>query len=287
MGAGSVGNKRNNMVLSSCSIDEMSKNLNSLDIREGGSCWIVDSGRGSCGNSIVEVWEECDCGDDVEECERQCCVPPNDPQGRSPCKLVQSSVCSPSEGLCCNSTCQFLSSESICLSATDCSEAAKCTGQNAYCPLPTPLPNDQTCQGGSKSCQDGQCTGSICQSYGMLPCPPPDSSDPQSDCQPYCHAQNSECAPVRPQLSYSDGTECAVDSTYGYCISGECALYKSGIQTSSWLVGVALFLVFYSLFLALSIWIYCRYCRNTSKTLLPVKTSSSSIDSAQQNQDSS
>lgn len=66
--------------------------------REGGTCWILDSGRGICGNGVVEVWEECDCGLDPDICEEQCCIPPGDKLGRSPCKLTPGVQCSPSEG---------------------------------------------------------------------------------------------------------------------------------------------------------------------------------------------
>ncbi len=30
--------------------------------REAPPCWSLESGRGTCGNSVVELWEECDCG---------------------------------------------------------------------------------------------------------------------------------------------------------------------------------------------------------------------------------
>ena len=66
--------------------------------REGGTCWILDSGRGICGNGVVEVWEECDCGLDPDICEEQCCIPPGDKLGRQPCKLSPGVQCSPSEG---------------------------------------------------------------------------------------------------------------------------------------------------------------------------------------------
>lgn len=274
--SGSLGTKKNNMVLSSCSVKDMALNLNSLDLRDSGSCWTIDSGHGSCGNSIVEVWEECDCGDDPVECEKECCVPPNDVLQRQPCKLVQGAACSPSEGLCCNSKCEFLTSEATCGAATECSKPANCTGNTPYCPLPDLFKDSTPCENGSKTCSNGQCTGSVCPSIGMLPCLPEDDSDPSTNCKPYCHSPTQQCSPAANNYSYHDGTECAVDSVYGYCTAGQCALYSSEPQ-SSWIVGVSIFIVFYMIFLALSIWIYCRYCRNNTKNLLtPLKTTSSS-----------
>lgn len=264
------------MVLSQCSIKEMALNLNSLELREGGSCWTLDTGRGTCGNSIVEVWEECDCGDDPVECERQCCVPPNDPLKRSPCKLVEGAACSPTEGLCCDSKCQFKVAESLCSAGKSCSKPANCTGNTPYCPFAEKLPDTTPCEGGSKTCQNGQCTGSICPGIGLLPCISSDSEDASANCKPYCHSPTIECSPAGFNYSYLDGTECGVGAVYGYCSSGVCALYSNDPQHSSWVVGVAIFLIFYMIFLALSIWIYCRYCRNTKNPLFPVKSSSSS-----------
>ena len=45
-----------------------------------------------CGNGILEAWEECDCGEDYEDCALDnCCYPGNHPS--APCSLKPSSQC--------------------------------------------------------------------------------------------------------------------------------------------------------------------------------------------------
>ena len=45
-----------------------------------------------CGNGILEAWEECDCGEDYEDCALDnCCNPGNHPS--APCSLKPSSQC--------------------------------------------------------------------------------------------------------------------------------------------------------------------------------------------------
>jgi len=270
---GSLGSQKNNMVLSTCSLKTMANVLSSLDLRESGSCWGLDSRRGTCGNSIIEVWEECDCGRDPEECERQCCVPPGDKLGRTPCKLTQGAQCSPSEGLCCNSRCEYSLSTAVCGQPTECTEPTLCTGRASYCPLARPLPDSTHCAEGSRLCQDGKCSGSICQSLGMLPCSPV-KPDEVAACQPHCHSPAVPCAPANH--SYPDGTECGTREVYGYCGAGACLVGGDQTGRGSWMVGVIIFAIFYLVFVFIASWIYCRYCRQSTVTLLPVKSSKAS-----------
>ena len=45
-----------------------------------------------CGNGILEAWEECDCGENYEDCALDnCCNPGNHPS--APCSLKPSSQC--------------------------------------------------------------------------------------------------------------------------------------------------------------------------------------------------
>lgn len=269
--SGSLGTRPNNMKFSPCSIQSMAAALRDLEGRvEAPPCWSLDSGRGTCGNSVVELWEECDCGKDLEECERQCCVPPGDPAGRKPCTLAPGARCSPSEGLCCNSSCEYSPATTACATSTDCSEQAFCTGRNSYCPVSRPLADSTLCAGGSRTCQAGACAGSVCQSLGQLPCSPaPTTNDTAAACRPHCHASDTPCGPVQP--AFPDGTECGVGGRYGYCVGGSCEVGGVSSSHAPWVVGLALSLIFYFLLSLCFLWVYCRYCRHSSRRILPGK----------------
>merc|ERR1712083_1158159 len=137
----------NNMQLSQCSLDAMARLLPN---RRG--CWRVNPLHGVCGNSVVEGWEECDCGSDLSLCEELCCVPnTSQPDGRTPCTRIRSASCSPSEGVCCTSDCTFAQVDVECKAGTGCSAAS--------------------------TCSNGACAGSACQTIGLLPCPTPLTND--------------------------------------------------------------------------------------------------------------
>jgi len=253
--SGSLGLLPNNMQLSPCSTANMTELLGQ---RRG--CWTVDSGRGVCGNSVVEGWEQCDCGDNVAVCKASCCVPKNDPEGRQPCTLTKKAACSPSEGLCCNSTCQFISNSVQCSQAKDCSLPSFCHGSRAICPAPQPIEDLTPCQGGSKTCQSGKCSGSICQSLGMLPCKTLTSTDTSAACRPHCKSAGDECTPVE-EVTFPEDTECAVGGGFGHCSRGGSCYVGGGEGGPVWLVGLVLFLVGYLLACIVGSWLYCAYCR--------------------------
>ena len=262
--SGSLGLRRNNMKLSSCSIANISFVLSQPRTL---SCWREETNLGVCGNGLVEGWEECDCGT-VTECKDPCCVPQkenhqkNDPQGLPPCTLTPGSLCSPSEGLCCNSSCHFSSSAETCSSPTDCQRGAQCTGRNAICPIPASLPDGTPCEEASRACAGGQCEGSICNAHGGLPCIPSLLSDPKSACSPHCRSAGAECLPL--PLSYKPDTECSLAGGYGHCSSGGRCEVRDTNPGPGWLVGVIIFLVSYLLVTILLTYIYCTYCRGRS-----------------------
>ena len=110
-----------------------------------------------CGNKIVEVGEECDCGFDEAECQEQCCYPRQGPEGQSAeeisdwaknkrCKRKPNTECSPSEGPCCEQSCKFTpqSRKLMCKSMDDCTDSAYCNGNNATCPKPPNKPDNVT-----------------------------------------------------------------------------------------------------------------------------------------------
>lgn len=50
------------------------------------------------------------------------------------CKLKENSICSPSQGECCSSDCNFKDKLTIC-SHRECNEAISCTGKSSRCPF--------------------------------------------------------------------------------------------------------------------------------------------------------
>ena len=68
--------------------------------------------------------------------------------------------------------------------------------------------------------------------------------------------------------------------TLGVCSANYECLGGHLLSTSSWAVGLGIFLLFYALFMVLGIWMYCKYCRNTPsqqpKQQLVLKTNSNS-----------
>jgi len=252
---GSLGLRAANMQLSQCSIDAMAQLLPS---RRG--CWRVNPLHGVCGNSVVEGWEECDCGSDPNLCQALCCVPStlNPGDGRTPCTRTRSASCSPSEGVCCTSNCTFAQAEVECKAATDCSEASTCSGTAAICPSATAQAEGRECDGGARTCSRGACTGSACQTLGLLPCPTPLTNDSTEACTAHCQHSEGTCAPAF-SLVLPDGEECRQAGGFGHCSAGSCSV--GGGAHASWVVGVAGCLIAYTLLALVVIWCYCAYCR--------------------------
>ena len=132
-----------------------------------------------CGNQIKEPGEECDCGFSDKDCElfRDQCCNPHEIKGRynsaAACKRVPGARCSPSEGLCCDSSqCNFYSAQAQrpCLSETECTFQQFCDGRGPECPEPMHKRNGIPCQDATKVCQSGACNGSICAEVGLKDC---------------------------------------------------------------------------------------------------------------------
>ena len=252
---GSLGLRRNNMKFSQCSTANISLVMSSPRL----TCWMEDLAS-VCGNGVVEGWEECDCGS-LAQCRDPCCVPPGDPQGRQACTLTSSASCSPSEGLCCSSSCQFLPPGLPCSPASECEEAASCTGRTALCPVPASRPDGTLCEGASRRCEGGQCRASVCPLHqgGSQACSPLHLTDPRAACSPHCHHPGGSCQAL--PLSFAPDTECSLAGGFGHCSrAGQCRVRDSEAGPG-WLVGLSLFLVFYLLASLVATYIYCNYCR--------------------------
>ena len=251
---GSLGLRPNNMKFSQCSSANISLVLSSPRL----TCWMEDLSS-LCGNGVVEGWEECDCGT-LAQCRDQCCVPPGDPQGRQACTLTAGASCSPSEGLCCTSECQFVLPGLACSPPSGCDRGASCTGRTAICPVPASLPDGALCDGASRMCVGGECSASVCPAHGARqPCSPRLLSDPRAACSPHCQQPGGSCLPL--PLSFPPDTECELAGGFGHCSqSGQCQVRDSD-PGPGWLVGLSIFLVCYLIASLAATVIYCNYCR--------------------------
>uniref|UniRef100_A0A672Q971 Disintegrin and metalloproteinase domain-containing protein 10 n=1 Tax=Sinocyclocheilus grahami TaxID=75366 RepID=A0A672Q971_SINGR len=157
------GDKFNNNKFSICSIRNISQVLD----KKRFLCF-VESGQPICGNGLVEVNEECDCGYS-DQCKDKCCYDANAPEALK-CKLKPNVKCSPSQGPCCTSECTFKSSNVKCREVSECALQGMCNGNSAQCPTSTPKENFTSCHSNTQVCLNGVCSGSICQKYGLDVC---------------------------------------------------------------------------------------------------------------------
>nr|ABQ01132.1 carinatease-1 [Tropidechis carinatus] len=100
-----------------------------------------------CGNYLVEVGEECDCGSPVD-CQSACC-------NATTCKLQHEAQCDSEE--CCEQ-CKFKKTGAECRAAKDdCDLPESCTGQSAECPTDSFQRNGHPCQNNQGYCYNGKC----------------------------------------------------------------------------------------------------------------------------------
>merc|ERR1711899_198539 len=134
------GDRDNNNKFSHCSKANISAVLDAIVDKRKDNCFVKSDGA-FCGNKIVEDGEECDCGFDDQECQEQCCYPRQsselnaDENKQKRCTRRPGKECSPSEGPCCDKTCQFITNF----------DQVKCKS-------------------------DGECKDSICVKYNHVSC---------------------------------------------------------------------------------------------------------------------
>nr|CAG4641525.1 EOG090X02I4 [Eurycercus lamellatus] len=172
------GERPNNSRFSNCSVGNISSVLDAIEDGKKKNCF-TDWKGAFCGNKIVEDGEECDCGYADDECEEKCCYPrvvsdfdkANDPSAQG-CKRRPGKQCSPSQGQCCDRTCNFVSASAYqqCKEEGECNGKAFCNGHMAKCPPPPNNPDGTECNGNTQVCQNGECSGSICSKFGMKEC---------------------------------------------------------------------------------------------------------------------
>ncbi|KAK7135432.1 hypothetical protein R3I94_014179 [Phoxinus phoxinus] len=146
MNSGATGSRN----FSSCSADDFEKMI----LNSGGRCLLnvprPDEAYSApfCGNKLVDVGEECDCGSEEECAKDPCCEPKT-------CKLRSGAQCA--YGVCCKN-CRFLPGGTECRSSTDeCDLAEYCNGTSALCQNDVYIQNGHPCKQDQAYCYNGQC----------------------------------------------------------------------------------------------------------------------------------
>ncbi|XP_070355811.1 A disintegrin and metallopeptidase domain 3 [Equus asinus] len=104
----------------------------------------------TCGNQVLEQFEECDCGS-VEECShKKCCHPEN-------CTLIGNAECG--SGICCDKkTCEIIGRGTICRESKDpCDFTEYCNGISEFCVPDTKAFDLEPCNNKTAFCYEGTC----------------------------------------------------------------------------------------------------------------------------------
>ncbi|OAF67457.1 hypothetical protein A3Q56_04814 [Intoshia linei] len=157
--------KHNNQIMSICTKKEVATMLHKFN---RGSCLLRSVKVQICGNGQLEGTEECDCGG-LKGCkltENICCNPTR-------CKFYEGKSCDPAHSVCCNNDCSpktHRDSDNICLDASECSYASRCSPQG-HCVKQQKKKNFSICgKNKNKFCHDGMCTLNICDILGKTSC---------------------------------------------------------------------------------------------------------------------
>ncbi|XP_022900053.2 disintegrin and metalloproteinase domain-containing protein 10 isoform X1 [Onthophagus taurus] len=235
------GDRPNNSKFSTCSVGNISMVLDAIEDSKKKNCFTASAGA-FCGNKIVEAGEECDCGYDDVECDKdKCCYPriisaedrrliTNNTNIKG-CQRKKGKQCSPSQGPCCNHDCKYVEAweEDVCKPESDCSASSKCNGKSADCPQPQPKPDKTRCNNGTQLCIKGECSGSICLEWNLQPCSLTSQDTPNIDkrklCELACQNGTDICRSTsefaeqvnlpKGGISLRPGSPC--DNFQGYC----------------------------------------------------------------------
>ncbi|XP_058869745.1 disintegrin and metalloproteinase domain-containing protein 9-like isoform X1 [Acipenser ruthenus] len=149
MNSGATGSRN----FSTCSSDDFEK----LIVNNGGSCLLnlphPDEAYSPpfCGNKLVDVGEECDCGS-PKECEKDSCCE------AKTCKLKRGAQCA--YGVCCKN-CQFMPGGTVCRgSSNECDLPEYCNGTSQLCQPDVFVQDGHPCKNSKAYCYNG-----VCQHY--------------------------------------------------------------------------------------------------------------------------
>lgn len=191
----SEGTKPNENKFSPCSINM----IYPVIVNKG---WCLDDrSTPSCGNSIVEPGEECDCGTSFTCVYTDNCCTPSDVTNSpdAPCTFRRSEgkVCSPRTGLCCENSCTITptSVQKVCGVSSECQETVICDGNNSVCPNAILKPDNTSCDSDRKLCYNGTCSKSSCERNNLIECQCTTVS--HDTCKLCCKAPNTgDCKPA-------------------------------------------------------------------------------------------
>nr|BAC26490.1 unnamed protein product [Mus musculus] len=116
--------------------------------------------RRICGNGILEMNEQCDCGTLKNCTHRKCCDPMS-------CRLKNKATCG--SGECCSQDCTVKMNDVVCRKSVDeCDFVEYCNGKDPYCVPNTYARNGQYCESGEAFCFEGRCQTADKQCMSML-----------------------------------------------------------------------------------------------------------------------
>uniref|UniRef100_J3RY90 Snake venom metalloproteinase (Type III) 6 n=1 Tax=Crotalus adamanteus TaxID=8729 RepID=J3RY90_CROAD len=148
-----------------------------------------------CGNELLELEEECDCGS-PRNCQNPCC-------NATTCKLTSGSQCA--DGVCCDQ-CRFKGAGTECRAAKDdCDMADLCTGQSAECPMDRFQRNGHPCLKNKGYCYNRTCPtlkNQCISFFGPSATVAKDScfkGNQKSHNHTYCRKENGKKIPCAPQ----------------------------------------------------------------------------------------
>ncbi|XP_066093602.1 A disintegrin and metallopeptidase domain 3-like [Saccopteryx bilineata] len=139
---------------SQCSVDEFKRIASQPEFEclqnQAVSKLVVQGRQSICGNELVEVGEQCDCGT-KEKCDfKKCCHLEN-------CTLIGFSECG--SGACCNKkTCMFHKRGHLCRKSTDpCDFSEYCSGTSELCAPDMRAVDFEPCNNNTAYCYQGLC----------------------------------------------------------------------------------------------------------------------------------
>uniref|UniRef100_H3CK01 ADAM metallopeptidase domain 9a n=1 Tax=Tetraodon nigroviridis TaxID=99883 RepID=H3CK01_TETNG len=155
MNSGTTYGRGDSRNFSSCSADDFEKMI----LLTGGSCLLnvphPDEAYSApyCGNRLVDVGEECDCGSQKECEDDPCCE-------HQTCRLKPGAQCA--YGECCSgcqrARAQYLAGGTVCRSSTDeCDLPEYCNGSSSFCQSDVFVQNGQPCSSQQAYCYNGKC----------------------------------------------------------------------------------------------------------------------------------
>ncbi|XP_013363169.1 PREDICTED: disintegrin and metalloproteinase domain-containing protein 18-like isoform X2 [Chinchilla lanigera] len=141
-------------LFSSCSMDEFKQIVS----QPGLECLqnqtvpkvVYESKNAVCGNGVVELHEQCDCGQSSFCAHTKCCKP-------EACTLIGTAECG--SGQCCHpDSCSILERASLCRKSTDpCDFPEFCDGISEFCVPDTKAADFEPCSNSTAYCYKGRC----------------------------------------------------------------------------------------------------------------------------------